>query len=161
VRRAKITDAMMVETRPLRVVLVWRGEPLEERVFAHPQQITIGSGKGCTFAVPKSRLGDGYPLFRPSADAVGYVLTLAPGLIGKLHLGGEGWAVSEFLDEGRGVRDGEWRQQPLGSADWGVVGLDDTGDVAFFFQFVAEGEPLPTDFWHQAWRYVVGFPIYS
>jgi hypothetical protein len=138
---------MTLATRPLRVVLVWRGEPLEERVFQNPQQISIGTSKSCTFTIPPSRLGDAFPLFRPSADSAGYVLTLAPGMIGKLSLAGDPWAVSEFLDQGRGVRDGEWRQQPLGSADWGIIGLDDSGDVAFFFQFVAEGArvgPNPT-----------------
>ena len=30
--------------RPLRVVLVWKGDALEERLFDKPQLITVGAG---------------------------------------------------------------------------------------------------------------------
>ncbi|MGZ3442190.1 MAG: AgmX/PglI C-terminal domain-containing protein [Polyangia bacterium] len=126
-------------SRPLRVVLVWHGEPLEERVFTTPQAITVGASKDDTFIVPSTRLGDGFPLFRPSADATGFVLTLAQGMSGKLSIDREPFAVEEFWRRGRGVPVGEHREQPLATSDWGIIGLDDTGDVAFFFQFVAPG----------------------
>src|SRR6476469_5585538 len=113
-------------SRPLRVVLVWHGEPLEERVFTTPQPITVGSSKNDTFVVPSSRLGERFPLFLPSADATGFVLTLAPGMSGKLSIGRQPCGVDEFLRDGRGVGDGAHRQQPLATSDWGIVGLDDT-----------------------------------
>ncbi len=136
---------MNLGSRPLRVVLVWRGETLEERVFSSPQLITFGAGKGSTFTVPPSRHGDLFPLFAPSADGSGFVLTLAKGMSGKLSLSGDAWAVSTFLSEGGGTSDGRNRQQPLSTSDWGIVALDDTGDIAFFFQFVAEGAPVGPD----------------
>jgi hypothetical protein len=117
-------------------VLVWKGEPLEERVFTRLQPITVGPSKKDTFTVPASRLGEQFPLFAPAADSSSYVLTLAEGMSGKLSLNGEPHAVSEFLRRGRGVPSGPFRQQPLATSDWGIVALDDTGDVAFFFQFV-------------------------
>ena len=135
-------------SRPLRVVLVWHGEPLEERVFTAPQAITVGSSKNDTFVVPTSSLGDRFPLFRPSADNTGYVLTLADGMSGKLNVDREAFAVREFLRLGRGVAAGAFREQPLATSDWGIVSLDESGDVAFFFQFVAPGVALgPTRGW--------------
>src|SRR5690349_3415333 len=130
---------MSVGLRPLRVVLVWHGEPLEERIFTTPQPITVGTSKTDTFIVPSSRLGASFPLFRPSADATSYTLTLADGMSGKLNVNREPFAVEEFLRRGRGVSIGAFREQPLGTSDWGIVGLDGSGDVAFFFQFVAPG----------------------
>src|SRR4051794_3568480 len=136
---------MSASTRPLRVVLVWRGEPLEERVFTRPQLITVGASKHDTFTVPASQLGAEYPLFVASPDSGSYTLTLAEGMSGKLSLGGESWAIADFLHSGRGVPSGPFRQQPLATSDWGIVGLDETGDVAFFFQFVAHGPPVGPD----------------
>src|SRR5438067_2117444 len=135
-------------SRPLRVVLVWHGEPLEERVFQSPQAITVGAAKGDTFIVPSSRLGERFPLFRPSADATGFVLTLAEGMSGKLSIDRQPLAIDEFLREGRGVPSGPFREQPLATSDWGIVALDQSGDVAFFFQFVAPGVAVgPTGGW--------------
>jgi hypothetical protein len=134
-----MTPGMDLGLRPLRVVLVWRGEPLEERVFAKPQVITVGASKHDTFNVPPSRVGESFPLFRGSADSAGFVLTLAPGMSGKLSVGGEPWAVSDFIASGRGVPAGSHREQPLATSDWGIIALDDTGEVAFFFQFIAKG----------------------
>ncbi len=126
-------------SRPLRVVLVWHGEPLEERVFTSPQAITVGSSKDDTFIVPSSQLGDRFPLFHPSADATGFVLTLADGMTGKMSIDREACAVTDFLRRGRGIAAGQHREQPLATSDWGIIALDDSGDVAFFFQFVAPG----------------------
>src|SRR5580765_709519 len=108
---------MVSVTPPLRVVLVWRGEPLEERVFDEPQPITIGTGRTDTFTVPESHLGDGFPLFSPSG-AGGYVLSLADGMGGRLTIGGDQFEVGDFLREGRGVPTGGARQQPLATSDW-------------------------------------------
>jgi hypothetical protein len=134
--------------RPLRVVLVWRGEPLEERVFSKPQTVTVGTSKHDTFTVPATRLGESYPLFHSSADQAGFVLTLAAGMGGKLSVGGEPWAVTEFMSAGRGVPAGAFREQPLATSDWGIVSLDDSGDVAFFFQFIGKGLKIPAQ---QSW----------
>jgi hypothetical protein len=137
--RGTILDGMDPGLRPLRVVLVWRGEPLEERVFTRPQLITVGASKKDTFTVPPSRVGDSFPLFKGSADQAGFILTLAPGMSGKLSVGGEPWAVSDFIASGRGVPNHTFREQPLATSDWGIVSLDESGDVAFFFQFIAKG----------------------
>jgi hypothetical protein len=134
-----MTDGMDLGLRPLRVVLVWRGEPLEERVFTKPQVITVGTSRQDTFTVPPTDRGDSFPLFRGSPDSAGFILTLAPGMTGKLSIGGEPWAVSDFIDSGRGIPAGELREQPLATSDWGIVALDASGDVAFFFQFIAKG----------------------
>ena len=128
-----------MDLRPLRVVLVWRGEALEERVFVKPQLITVGSSKRDTFTVPPTRVGESFPLFQGSADSAGFVLTLSEGMSGKLSIGGEPWAVSDFVRSGRGIPSGGHLAQPLATSDWGIVALDDSGDVAFFFQFVAKG----------------------
>ena len=128
---------MALGTRALRVVQVWRGEALEERVFTSPETITIGTQKGCTFVVPEMRLTEYFPLFQPSPDSAGFVLTLAEGMSGKLSLAGDAWAVTDFLKNKRAAGGGRFCQQPLGTPDWGIVGLDDRGDVAFFFQFIA------------------------
>jgi hypothetical protein len=130
---------MTAGLRPLRVVLVWHGEPLEERIFTTPQLITVGPSKKDTFIVPSSRLGAEFPLFRPSPDGTGYVVTLGDGMSGKINVDREPFAVGEFLRRGRGVAAGAFREQPLATSDWGIIGLDDSGDVAFFFQFVAPG----------------------
>jgi TonB family protein len=130
--------AMNSGSRPLRVVLVWHGEPLEERIFTTPQAITVGPSKKDTFIVPSSRLGEQFPLFKPSPDHASYVLTLASGMSGKLNIDREPCAVDDFLRSGRGVASGDgFREQPLATSDWGIIGLDESGDVAFFFQFVA------------------------
>lgn len=130
---------MSVSARPLRVVLVWRGEALEERIFDKPQTITIGTRKGDTFVVPPGHVSDGFPLFVAQPESGSYTLTLTDGMAGKLSLGGDQLAVSDFLSSGRGVPSGQHRYQPLGMGDWGIVALDESGDVAFFFQFVAPG----------------------
>jgi hypothetical protein len=129
------------------VVLVWRGEPLEERVFSKPQTITVGSTKRDTFTVPPSRVGESFPLFR-SSDSAGFMLTLARGMSGKLSIGGEPWAVSEFIRSGRGIPTGDHLEQPLATSDWGIVSLDESGDVAFFFQFISKGLHIGP---HQSW----------
>jgi hypothetical protein len=136
---------MSSSTRPLRVVLVWRGEPLEERIFTRPQLITVGPSKSNTFTVPASDLNEHFPLFVASTDSESYSLSLADGMSGKLSLGGRSWAVSDFLRNGRGVQTGNLRQQPLATSDWGIVGLDETGDVAFFFQFVSPAVQVGPD----------------
>jgi outer membrane biosynthesis protein TonB len=124
------------------VVLVWRGEALEEKVFEEPSPVTIGGTRDDTFAVPASRIGDRFPLFSPSGSG-GWVLTLADGMGGKVNVGGEPFVVEEFLRSGRGIPSGVSRQQPLTSSDWGIVSLDPAGDVAFFFQFLTSRVVVP------------------
>jgi outer membrane biosynthesis protein TonB len=127
-----------LETRPLRVVLLWRGEAMQERLFTEPVPITVGTSKLDTFTVPPSALGDQFPIFSPSADNTGFVLTLADGMCGRLNLSGAVTEVSDFLRQGRGVAIGHHRQQPLSTSDWGIVGLDARGEVAVFFEFLAK-----------------------
>lgn len=129
--------------RSLRVVHVVGGEPVDEKTFARPQAITVGTSRGCTFviAAPQPHLGEAFPLFRASPGGVDFLLTVVPGMSGKLCIDREQMAVSEFV---RSPLRGGVRERVLAPADWGIVGLDERGDVAFFFQFVAPGEAMPS-----------------
>jgi hypothetical protein len=126
-----------IDTRSLRVVLVRYGEALEERFFDKPQKITIGVSKRDTFHIPDARLGSTVWLFRPSSDGHSFVLRLVEGMSGTLAVNLHEMPVSHFLSQGRGIADGQYRDQPLASSDWGIIGLDENGDIAAFFQFVA------------------------
>lgn len=131
---------MRLGSRALRVVMVWHGEPLEERLFDHPQRITLGPSRKDTFVVPASRLGEEFPLFRPASHPFrhdsGFVLTLAAGMSGKVCIDRVRYAVAEFVAKLGQRQAGPTYEQPLTESDWGIVGLDDSGDIAFFFQFV-------------------------
>src|SRR4051812_7883179 len=113
--------------RPLRVVLVWNGEALEERHFNAPENIRIGSRPSDTFSAPESDLGRSFTLFR--AVPGGFALELAPSMHGNVSLGGRELTISEQLQRSATA--------PLSPSDWGIVALDRTGEIAFFFQFVA------------------------
>jgi len=122
---------------PLRVVLVWRGEALQEKVFYTSQIITVGASPKDTFTVAANQLGDGFALLSPTADGAGFAVTLAPGMTGKLHVDGIDLEIADLVG-GRGGGGG--RQQPFGMRDWGIVSLESTGEIALFFQHL-EGAP--------------------
>ena len=123
-------------TYPLRVVLVWRGEALEEKVFYTSQVITVGASAKDTFTVAANQLGDGFALLSPTADGAGFAVTLAAGMSGKLHIDGIDLEIADLV----GGRGGGGRQQSFGMRDWGIVSLDGTGEIALFFQHL-EGAP--------------------
>jgi outer membrane biosynthesis protein TonB len=138
--------------RLLRVVLVFRGEPLEERSFPleeaallgpRPTRITVGQGGDDTFAIPEGGLPSGFPLLRAVGEE--FILSLTEGMTGELHLGDESMTVAEFFAAGRGISanaaDVPTREQVIGPEDWGIVALDPEATVAVFFEFL----PLPTE----------------
>ena len=114
--------------RPLRVVLVWHGEAIEERVLHKAEPVRLGARKGVTFAVPEA-LGE-HVLLRPSADG-SVVLSLVPGMSGTIGLDHREVAVEQLIG-GRGPVE-----QPLAITDWGIVALDASQEVAIFFQFLS------------------------
>ncbi len=117
--------------RALRVVLVWRGEALQEKVFAQPENISIGNRRQDVFAMPSSAaLGDSFTLITTEASRTTFTLQLAPGLHGKLHTNGQTQAISEL------TRRGSSPSYTLNESDWGIVAFDPAGDVALFFQFL-------------------------
>src|SRR5689334_17454358 len=86
-------------TKHLRVVLIWQGTILEERTLEEPKPITVGPHRKCTFVTPKySALPKKFTILKPSKQ--GYLLTLGPGMGGKLSLGDESLGVDEFLLRG-------------------------------------------------------------
>lgn len=134
--------------RRLRVVLIYRGEPLEERVFSvpaphllsrRPARLTLGQEGEDAFAIPPALLPPSFPLLRSVGDEV--VLRLAQPMAGRLCLAGASMSVEEFFRDRRGVAvpggPVPLREQVLGPQDWGVVALDPAGSLAVFFQ------PLP------------------
>jgi hypothetical protein len=128
-----MADTPAALARPLRVVLVWHGEPLEEKVLHAAAPVVLGSRKGVTFAVPEAALGAEYTLLKPSADG-SFTLCLASGMSGTLGLDRREIAVEEFLAQSRG--GGGHVEQPLSVHDWGVVALDHSQHIAIFFQFL-------------------------
>lgn len=132
----------------LRVTQVWRGEIMEERIFAAPTTVRFGPAKGCEFVIPDLGLPPSFAMFRPSAK--GYVLTLGQGMSGRLHLGGQEQAVEEFVAGGGPVdraegSAGSFRAVPVGPGDWGIVKLDGEGHHTVVFQFTAPEEKLPAN----------------
>jgi hypothetical protein len=116
--------------RPLRLVLVWHGDPLEERVLHHAEPVVLGSHKGVTFAIPEGPQGE-FVLLRPSPDG-SFTLCLQSGMSGTLGIEHREMAVEDFL--GRGRKGGV--EQPLTVSDWGIVSLDHSKEIAVFFQFL-------------------------
>src|SRR5262245_56788226 len=103
----------------LRVVLIWRGTILEERTFEQPQPVTIGPHRKVTFTTPKyDELPKKFALLKPGKT--GYVLTLGPGMKGKLSLGDESVSVESFL--ARGDKSG-FHATNVGAGDWGMIEL--------------------------------------
>ncbi len=114
------------------MVLVWRGEALEQKIFEAPENISIGNTRDDVFAMPTSNaLGDRFVLLTADAQGTSFTLQLAPGLHGRLHTSGRTQAISEL------TRGGSSPSLTLGQDDWGIVAFDPAGDVALFFQFLA------------------------
>jgi hypothetical protein len=126
----------------LRVSQVWRDEVMDEKIFAIPQDVTLGAEKGTTFVGADIGLPPHFHLFRHGEQ--GYVLTLFAGMGGEISLGGRTFAVADVVASGNGSDSvGAFRAVPVAPGDWGVLHLDRHGDHVVFFQFVAAEAPLP------------------
>ena len=121
-------------SRPLRLVLVWHGEPLEERVLHSAEPVILGSHKGVTFAIPDGLLGTDHTLLRPSPDG-SFTLCLTTGMTGTLGIDRREIPVEEFLKQGRSGPPGPV-EQPLAMNDWGMVAIDSSQEIAVFFEFL-------------------------
>ena len=116
--------------RPLRLVLVWNGEPIEERVLHVAEPVVLGTHRGVTFAIPDGALGGDFTLLRPSPDG-SFTLCLQPGMSGTLGIEHRELSVEEFVGRSAGPV-----QQPLTVSDWGIVAIDRSHGLAVFFQFL-------------------------
>lgn len=124
----------MSKAVPLRVVLVFAGDNLEERHFDASETITVGSSRQATFLVPDRGRGEAFALLRPGPDGL-YRVTLDRQMTGKLYVGGRPYVVEEIA-----MNDGE--APPIGPGDWGIIGLDKAGQVALFFQPITDTAPI-------------------
>src|SRR5262245_7653408 len=138
-------------TKQLRVVLVWQGTILEERTLEEPTPVTLGPHRKCTFVTPKySALPKKFAILKPSRQ--GYVLTLGPGMSGKLSLGDESTSVEQFLI--RGGDSSGFRATPIGPGDWGMISLEGSSQLQIFFQFISAAERVPMAPWLNLDRYM-------
>src|SRR5262249_1612744 len=125
-------ESALQNPKHLRVVLIWDGTILEERTLVEPRAVTIGPHRRATFVVPqRERLPRRFPLLSPSRP--GYLLTLAPGMCGKLNLSDAAVSVEEFLSSAPDRKG--FRATPIGDGDWGLVALDPDERLQIFFQF--------------------------
>ena len=85
----------MSKAVPLRVVLVFAGDNLEERHFDASETITVGSSLQATFLVPDRGRGEAFALLRPGPDGL-YRVSLARQMTGKLYVGGRPYIVEEI-----------------------------------------------------------------
>src|SRR5690348_16296889 len=115
-------ESALESPKHLRAVLIWDGTILEEHTFEKPMAITIGPHRRATFVVPQTQaLPRRFALIAPSKQ--GYLLTLAPGMRGKLHLDDQPVGVEEFL--ARAPDRKGFRATAIDAGDWGLVTLDD------------------------------------
>jgi hypothetical protein len=132
----------MTMQKLLRVVLILRGSVEEDRLLLEPRPVTLGPRADAFLLTPPLLLPEGTPLIEPGPQ--GYTLALAPGMTGTLTVGGtempvpQAFATRAAPAGGTGVRT-----LRLGEADQGVVGLDESGDLAVLFQFVTPAERVP------------------
>jgi hypothetical protein len=120
---------------------LWHGEALEDRVLHTAEPVIVGAHKGATFAVPEAMLGLDHVLLRPSPHGDGsFTLCLKSGMVGTVGLDRREVSVEALLKQG-----GPATEQPLAMNDWGVVALDDTQEIAVFFQFLPPSVGLGTN----------------
>jgi hypothetical protein len=124
----------------LRTSLIWHDEVMGDVVLDKPRKITLGHSRRSTFVVPDIGLPAEFAIVRPGNR--GYLLTLGEQMRGTICLDGQERDVAEFVrrkddSDGRG----EFRATPISGRDWGVIHLDESGDLKLFFQFVPVEEP--------------------
>ncbi|MBN2495230.1 MAG: AgmX/PglI C-terminal domain-containing protein [Deltaproteobacteria bacterium] len=131
---------MSHESNHLRCSLVWERTLLEERSFAPGSRITAGESSYATFTLPSAYLGKRHLLFRHGRSRT--VLSLLPGMLGRVQLGGRTCEVEDLVDDrlGQADRVGDELRYELGPGDGGVLVFDRTGLV---FQFDSGPGALP------------------
>jgi hypothetical protein len=116
----------------LRTSLIWHDEVMGDVVQDKPAKVTIGTASEATFTTPQIAGSPEYTIVTPGRR--GYLLTLSSQMTGTICIGGVEHEVAEWVakaDEPTG-----FRATSIGGNDWGVIGLDATGDHKLFFQFV-------------------------
>jgi hypothetical protein len=116
----------------LRTSLIWHDEVMGDVVQEKPAKVTIGTASEATFTTPQIAGSAEYAIVTPGRR--GYLLTLSSQMTGTICVGGVEHDVTEWVakaDEPTG-----FRATPIGGNDWGVIGLDASGDHKLFFQFV-------------------------
>jgi hypothetical protein len=125
----------------LRAVLILRGNVVEDRLFERPAPVTLGPTTTATFITPPLALPPHVPFLQPVV--AGYDLTLTAGMSGTLTLDGTESEVQGVYATRPSTASGEGlRHVSVGPDDHGLVALDETGDLALFFQFVTPAEKL-------------------
>lgn len=119
-------------TTGLRTSLIWHDEVMGDVVQEKPTKVTIGTASEATFTTPQIGGSPEYTIVTPGRR--GYLLTLSSQMTGTICIGGVEHDVAAWVasaDEPTG-----FRATSIGGNDWGVIGLDATGDHKLFFQFV-------------------------
>ncbi|MBL9042177.1 MAG: AgmX/PglI C-terminal domain-containing protein [Myxococcales bacterium] len=116
----------------LRLGLFLAGKPLEERLFRHPREISIGKSAACTVIVPPTEgLGESTQLF--VVGEKGWVLQFGEEWKGRLSIGGQPVSLQQLIDDGDAVAHKQRWQVPLGAAAKGELRF---GDLKLLFQLV-------------------------
>jgi hypothetical protein len=125
-----------VSRTALRTTLIWHDEVMGDLVLDKPRPVTIGQHRRTTFVVPEIGLPPKFAIVRPGNR--GYLLTLGERMRGTICIDGEKQDVAEIVQ-----REGTagFCATPIGSRDWGVIELDESGHYKLFFQFVAVDDP--------------------
>jgi hypothetical protein len=128
----------------LQVAMVWRNQILAYRLLTRSGRITVGPSKRATLTTPPV-LGESgrFVLIQPRGR--GYLLRLAPGMRGDLHLRGEARSVIDVLSEpamGKG-RPSDVREALLEPGDRARLKLREGGDLRIEVRFVDPAERIP------------------
>jgi hypothetical protein len=119
----------------LRTSLIWHDEVMDDVVLEKPRKITLGRGRKSTFVVPELGLPPDFAIVRPRKR--GYQLTLGEHMRGTICIDGRERDVAELVSEPDGEpARGDFKAASISNGDWGVIHLDESGDLKLFFQFV-------------------------
>jgi hypothetical protein len=120
----------------LHTALIWHDEVMHDLVVDKPRRITLGRDGRSTFTVPELGLPAGFAILAPGRR--GYVLVLGARMRGTIRIDGKQHDVAALV---AASPDG-FAATPISVRDWGVIELDDTGQLKLFFQFVPAEDRL-------------------
>jgi outer membrane biosynthesis protein TonB len=126
------------QPKALRVGVVQGGKIVEERTFAEPATVRIGSGARNTFVLPQSNLPESFVLFQP--EGAGVALAFDEGMRGRVEGPGGSTELDVLARGGRARRQGERWLLPLAPEERGRVAL---GEATVLWQFVVPAPEAP------------------
>lgn len=133
----------------LQVAHIWRDEVMAHKVIASPRRVTLGTGKKATFTIPDLGLPKNFAILAPVRG--GYVLSLGPGMSGRVRMDGKELDVAELVQRRSAASaasdDDDYHKAEVHGGDWGVIELDGKGEHNLFFRFVVADPPLPPPGW--------------